>query len=194
MIDYLRKSLVTYLNQILRLALVAGSNIIIARYLGPSGKGVLTLLMNFLAIVVMIGMVGVDEANVYYISSKKGAHKRIFSNALFQTFVVSVLCIFIFLGLKTWFLSNPLKGIPVQYFHLMLFIIPLYFFNQHAKTMLLGHRAIYAYNVFVVLQFLMLFLLQLILIPFYDLYGGVLSIIISAVILSILGIVLLPKY
>ncbi|KPJ68657.1 hypothetical protein AMJ44_05835 [candidate division WOR-1 bacterium DG_54_3] len=194
MIDYLKKSLITYLNQILRLALVAGSNIIIARYLGPSGKGVLTLLMNFLAIVVMIGMVGIDEANVYYISSKKATHKRIFSNALFQTFVVSVLCIFIFLGLKTWFLSNPLKGIPLQYFHLMLFIIPLYFFNQHAKTILLGHRAIYAYNVFVILQFLMLFLFQLILIPFYDLYGGVLSIIISVVILSLLGIVLLYKY
>lgn len=194
MIDYVRKSLITYLNQILRLALIAGSNVVVARYLGPSGKGVLTLLMNFSAVVVMIGMVGIDEANVYYISSKKGAHRRVFSNALYQTFFVSIFCIVIFIIFKEWLLNNPLHGISLRYFYLILFIIPFYFLNQHAKTILLGHRAIYTYNLFIILQFVMLFLLQLALIPFYDLFGGVIAIVISVIILTVLGMVLLFRY
>lgn len=194
MSDYLKKSLATYTGQMLRLLLVAGSNIVIARWLGPSGKGVLTLLIDFLAIVVMLGMVGIDEANVYYISSKKTTHGKTFSNALFQTLLLSILCITIFLVFTDWLLGNPLKGISLQYFYLVLFIVPLYFFNQHAKAILLGHRAIYAYNVFIILQFFVLFVSQLFLIPSYNLFGGVLSIIISAVILTVLGAFLLLKY
>ena len=83
MITYLKQSLVTYFNQILRLALIAGSNIIIARYLGPSGKGVLSLIMSFLAMTLMVGMFGVDEANIYYVSSRKASHKKVFTNGIF---------------------------------------------------------------------------------------------------------------
>ena len=194
MIDYLKKSVVTYLNQILRLLLVAGSNIIIARYLGPSGKGVLTLLMNFLAVVVMIGMVGADEANVYFISSKKASHKKVFTNALYQTIFTSFLCIIIFIISREWFLNNPLKGIPLQYFYIIICLIPFYFLNQHAKTILLGHRAIYTYNIFVVMQFLLLFVMHLVFIPRQGLFGGILSIVISAIALTVFGVVLLLKY
>lgn len=194
MIDYLKKSFVTYLNQILKLLFIAGSNIIIARYLGPSGKGILTLLMNFLSIVVMIGMVGIDEANVYFISSKKSSHKKVLANALFQTVFISCLCILIFILAKKWFLNNPLKGISLNYFYLILFLIPFYFINQHARTMFLGHRAISTYNIVIITQFLLLFLIQLVFIPLYGLFGGVLSIIISIVVVTVLGVILLLKY
>lgn len=194
MIDYIKKSLATYVNQILRLLLVVGSNIIIARYLGPSGKGILTLLLSYLAMVLMIGMVGIDEANIYLISSKKTSHKKVFANGLYQTVFISCLCIGVSLLAKKWFLENPLKGISVNYFYVVLTLIPFYFINQHVKTILLGHRAIYTYNIFVITQFLLLFLVQLVFIPIYGLFGGILSLIISTIAQTVLGVTLLFKY
>lgn len=194
MIDYFKKSLATYVGQLIRLLLVAGSNIIIARYLGPPGKGILTLLMSFLGIVLMIGMVGIDEANIYFISSKKASHKNVFANGLYQTVFISCLCIAGFLIAEKWFLENPLKGVDTIYFHIALTLIPLYFINQHAKTIFLGHRAIYTVSIFVVIQFFLLFLIQLVFIPIYGIFGGVLSIIISTVTLTIVGVTLLLKY
>lgn len=193
MIDYLKKSLVTYASQILRLLLVAGSNIIIARYLGPSGKGILTLIMSFLSIVVMLGMVGLDEANVYFISSKKTSHRKIFTHALYQTIILSILCLIIFVIIKDWILHNVLKGITLQYFYILLVLIPFYFFNQHTRTMLLGNKSIYSFNLYVIAQFLILFIIQLVFIPRYGLFGGVLSIIVTAIILTLSGIILLVK-
>lgn len=194
MLDYLEKFLVTYINQIIRLLLVLGSNIIIARYLGPSGKGVLALMMSFLAIVIMIGMVGLDEANVYFISSKKTSHRKIFTHALYQTIVLSFLSLVIFIIIKNWVLHNVLKGITQRYFYILLVLIPFYFFNQHTRTILLGHRSIYSFNLYVIAQFLILFMIQLIFIPIYGLSGGVLSIIVATFILSISGIILLLRY
>jgi O-antigen/teichoic acid export membrane protein len=194
MIDYFKKFLVTYANQILRLLFIAGSNIIIARYLGPSGKGVLTLLMSFVMIVIMIGMVGVDEANVYFISSKRSSHRKVFGNAVYQTAFMSAICILLFLLVKTWLLSSPLKGITVQYFYTILVLIPFAFMNQHVRTILLGQRAIYQFNIFVILQVLLLFLMQIIFIPIYGLFGGVISIIIGTVVLTVLGMVFMFGY
>ncbi|MCK5581745.1 MAG: oligosaccharide flippase family protein, partial [Candidatus Omnitrophica bacterium] len=179
MIDYLKKSLVTYASQILRLLLVVGSNIIIARYLGPSGKGILTLIMSFLSIVVMLGMVGLDEANVYFISSKKTSHRIVFTHALYQSIVLSGLCLVIFVILRDWMLHNVLKGITLQYFYILLVLIPFYSFNQHTRTMLLGHKSIYSFNLYVIAQFLILFIMHLVFIPIYGLFGGVLSIIVT---------------
>jgi len=194
MIDYLKQSLVTYLNQIVRIALVAGSNIIIARYLGPSGKGVLSLIMSFLAMTLMIGMFGVDEANIYYISSKKTSHKSVFTNGLFHAFFISGICIAIFLIFAKWFIANPLKSIDIRYYYIIVTLIPFYFINQHAKSILLGHRAIYKYNIFVITQFAALFLGHLCLIPILGLQGGVLAIVLSTLLLTILGLVFLFGY
>lgn len=194
MIDYLRKSLVTYAGQILRLLLVAGSNIIIARCLGPSGKGILTLMMSFLSVAVMIGMIGLDESNVYFISSKKTPHRKVFAHAIYQTIVLSILCFIIFVAIRNWMLHNVLRGISMQYFYILLVLIPFYFFNQHARTILLGHKSIYSFNIYIIAQFFALFIMQLILIPIYGLLGGVLSIIVTALILSLLGIIMLIRF
>lgn len=194
MLDYIKKFLVTYANHIIRLLLVTGSNIIIARYLGPSGKGTLTLMMSFLAIVIMVGMVGLDEANVYFISSKKISHRRIFTHALYQTIILSILCLIIFIIIKDWMLHNVLKGITQKHFYILLVVIPFYFFNQHTRTILLGHRSIYSFNLYVIAQFLILFIIHLIFIPIYGLFGGVLSIIVAALVLTISGIILLLRH
>jgi O-antigen/teichoic acid export membrane protein len=192
--DYFRKSFVTYINQLLRLVLVAGSNVVIARYLGPSGKGVLSLIMSFLATVLMLGMFGIDEANIYFTSSKKASHKNILANGLFHTLLISCICVSLFLIFAKWFVTNPLKSLDIKYFYIIVGLVPFYFLNQHAKSMLLGHRAIYRYNIFVIMQFVILLLVHLTLIPVLGLFGGVLAIIISTLTLTILGIIFVLKY
>ncbi len=194
MIEYFKKSFVTYVNLLLRLVLLAGSNVIIANYLGPSGKGILSLIMSFLAIILMIGMSGVDEANVYFMSSGKAPHRKIITNALFHTFFISCICIFICIVFMKWFITNPLKGIDIKYFYIIIMLIPFYFINQHFRSILLGHRAIYKYNILIIAQFIVLFLIQLIFIPKTGLFGGILAIIVSTFTLTLLGSILLLKY
>jgi O-antigen/teichoic acid export membrane protein len=194
MTDYLKKSFVTYLNQIIRLALIAASNVLIARFLGPSGKGILTLLMNFLLVTVMLGMFGLDEANVYFISSKKGRYQNILGNALYQILIISVICIVVFIGFDSWFLSRPLKGIDINYYYLMIILVPFIFFNQHVRTILLGHRAIYRFNVFMIGQFLLLLIFQVVFIPLFDLSGGVYAIILATICLSVVGFIFIARF
>jgi len=194
MSEYLKKSMVTYASQLVRLMLLAASNVVIARFLGPSGKGVLSLIMSFLAMTLMIGMFGVDEANVYYISSKKASHKHVFVNGIFHAIIVSGICIAAFLVFSNWFVTHPLKSIDVKYYYMVVALVPLFFVNQHAKSILLGHRAIYKYNIFVITQFVILFLGYLLLVPMYGILGGVLAIVISAAVLAVLGLTFLLGY
>jgi O-antigen/teichoic acid export membrane protein len=182
------------LNQILRLVFIAGSNIVIARYLGPSGKGVLSLIMSFLAMTLMVGMFGVDEANIYHLSSRKASHKKVFTNGIIHTLYTSVFCIAIFLIFSKWFVTNPLKNIDVRYYHMIIVLIPLYFFNQHAKSILLGHRAIIKYNGFALMQFVTLFLGHLVLIPLFGLLGGVIAIVISTLVVAVFAIIFMVGY
>jgi len=189
MIDYIKKSLTTFGNSLLRLLLVAGSNIVIARYLGPNGKGILSLFTGFISISLMIGLVGVDEANIYFISSKKASHSNIFANGIFHTGITSCFYFLIFLLLSNWLLNNPLRGLDREYLYIAIALIPFYIMNQHIRGMLLGHREVYLYNLFIILQFLLIFLMQLILIPALGILGGILAVVIAVVSQSIFGII-----
>lgn len=192
--EYLKKSLTTFFSSLLRLLFVAGSNIVIARYLGPNGKGILSLFTSFLGISLMIGMVGIDEANIYFISNQKARHKDIFANGLFHTIVTSCAYIAIFFAIGPWLLNNPLKGLSEKYFLFAIILIPFYIINQHIRGILLGHREIYKYNVYVILQFLLVFLIQLLLIPFYGISGGIIAVGASIIVQTLIGSLLSSKY
>jgi len=189
MIDYIKKSLTTFINSLLRLLLVAGSNIVIARYLGPNGKGILSLFMSFLSISLMVGMVGVDEANIYFISSKKASHNKIFANGIFHTIITTCFYFVIFLSLSNWLLNNPLRGLDREYLYIAIALIPFYIINQHIRGILLGHREVYFYNLFIILQFLLIFLMQLILIPSLEILGGIFAVVVAVISQTIFGII-----
>lgn len=192
--EYFKKSFVTYINQLVRILLVAGSNVVIARYLGPAGKGVLSLIMSFLAMTLMIGMFGVDEANIYYLSSRKAFHRNVLANGIFHTICTTLICVVVYLVFAKWFVGNPLKGVDVRYYYVVVALIPFYFANQHAKSILLGHRAVYRYNVYVIMQFVTLFVAHLFLIPALGLAGGVVAIVLSTLLLMVLGTVFMYSY
>lgn len=193
MSDYYRHSFVTFAGQILSLVLILLSNILITRVLGPEGKGVMSLLMAFPVITVMISMLGLDEATVYFLGSKKFEYSEILGWAILNTLVISVISIGVLLILRNWLSTTVIKNISSEFLMIVIFCIPFQIFYQYECAILLGQRNIFGYNLLTILRNLMLLLAQLVLIIKYGLRGGIYSILLGFAISALAGILLIRK-
>ena len=73
---------VTLVTRVLMLASALGTSIIVARWLGTTGVGVLAVLSVTVALAVQLGCAGLPSANTYFISRDKSRLATIWSNAL----------------------------------------------------------------------------------------------------------------
>lgn len=81
-----RDVLMLFATQFATLALAVVSGIVVARVLGPEGKGALAILMLFASICSLVGSAGMANANVFFRGREKVAREAILGN----TIVVSV--------------------------------------------------------------------------------------------------------
>jgi len=81
----------TLASKIVILALITIANIIIARQLGPAGKGMVSIAILVPSLLVTICHLGIGSANVYYGSKDELLLKRLFSNSLIYWVILSVI-------------------------------------------------------------------------------------------------------
>ena len=79
----LKESLSTFIFQILLVFFALINNIIIARVLGPEGKGEYDVIINYTFLVRMISLLGLELAAVNFLSSKKFDKHIVTFNAFF---------------------------------------------------------------------------------------------------------------
>jgi O-antigen/teichoic acid export membrane protein len=133
--------------QLVQAALAMAAGILVARVLGPSPRGALAVLTALGAITILVGSLGIHLSGVYFLGRFKDERDSIVSNNLVVGSLGGV-AVAVGLGALGLALHDAiLPGIAESLFIVFLFSVPLLYFNQFGKTLLLGAGRVGIYNV-----------------------------------------------
>ncbi|OGO03258.1 MAG: hypothetical protein A2Y72_00995 [Chloroflexi bacterium RBG_13_53_26] len=168
---FAKDTLITFSAQIMAVIFVAATVIIIARMLGPSGKGVYSLVVLIPSILVLVGNLGIGIANTYFGGKKKYEWPEIVSNSLISALVLGTSLALAFLAY--FFICRPsfLGDVGSSYVFLAALILPLGLLKIYFSFILLGQNRIKGYNLVELTQGSTLLALVVLLV--WILHGGV---------------------
>jgi len=153
---------ITFITRIIQLALGIGTSVIIARVLGPQGKGIYSLAILLPSLLVLLGNFGIGQASVFYVGKKKYSPSEVFANNIVLSFLLSIVCFLIGLVVILFFRSSLFPGVANVYLFLALFLIPFQFFLNFVNYILLGLQRIKEFNFISIFQsFIFLILLSI---------------------------------
>lgn len=165
----MKNTTITFGTQILQIILSIGTSIIIARALGPEGKGIYALAILLPTLIMSFGNLGIGPASVFYIGKQKYSANEIFRNNIILSFLFSSLGITVGLVIILFFGHSLFRGVPNQYLLWALLLIPLQFFIDFINHILLGLQKIKKYNFINLLQSLAFLVLIIIFLPILNL-------------------------
>ncbi|SES42894.1 oligosaccharide flippase family protein [Salipaludibacillus aurantiacus] len=168
-------------------------SILLARLLGPEGKGIITAVFVFPLLMVSLADMGIRQATAYYVG--KGEHKlsEIISSIAFLWIITSASSILIVL---VYFLLGPSD----QYAWIILLValasIPIKLIEQYAKGIMLGKNRISTINISQLLRLAANILSVLLLVWLFDLgvLGAALVQIIMALTIAIYYLIKVTNY
>ncbi len=165
---FTKNTLITFITRVLILIFLIGVSIIIARTLGPEGKGIYSLVILFSLILVMFANFGITEASIFYIGKRKFSREGIFGHNIIFTFFISIFTILIGLAIVFFFSHKLFPGVERGHLFLGLSLIPLVIFFNFISHVLLGLQKIKEYNIIRFLQaFFLLILVGILLLGFH---------------------------
>jgi len=140
-------SFLNFSTQLLLFGLSFTSSIIIARSLGPQGKGLYSLAILIPTLVATILNMGISTSNVYFIGKGTFPTSRVVANALVYSFCVgSSATILLFFMLP--FVSNYLlKSNLDSYLYITIPMIPFLLAIDNINYVFLGYRRIIKFSV-----------------------------------------------
>lgn len=192
---FIKDTLITFSTHIITVILGIAAAIVIARVLGPEGKGAYALIILIPALLVLLGNLGIGIANVYFGGSQKHEWTKLASNSLVSALGLGVLLTVGFLAY--FFILEPsfLKEVEPRCLVLATLVVPFSLLTMYFSFILLGQNRIKEYNLVHLAQggasvVLILFLLL-------ALKGGVFSVIlawaIAVLVAAILSILLVRR-
>jgi len=144
-----KNSTITFSSQILTFALGFAASIILARVLGPEGKGIYALIVLIPALMLKLGSLGIEAANVYFTGSKRYEIKDIASNSLLCGISLSSILILLFFGVfHLDIFQNYLASNQINSFYLCLVVltVPFSLLSGFLISIFLGAEKITVYN------------------------------------------------
>jgi len=177
-------SLTTFSTRILSVCFGIISSIILARVLGPGGKGAYALIILIPVLLTKVGDLGVGIANVYFIGKKKYNVSAIASNSLISAFVMGIILITFFLVLSGYLRNTFLKEINPTYLLIVACALPFALLVSYFGAILLGENKIWKFNLVNILHSgsLLGFLFILLLVVKGGLFGATLSWMLSVIV------------
>ncbi len=135
------------------------SSILVARILGPEGKGIYSLTLLFSSLFVTFLNFGLGPATVFFVAKGEYPRKTILENNLLAILILGLGGILLGILLLSLTGQKIYPDIPRQLLFLSLLLIPVNFFNNQLATQyLLGMKKISKYN---------LAIFGLVLLPFF---------------------------
>lgn len=191
-----KNTAITFATQVLNLILGIATSIVIARILGPEGKGVYTLAILLPSVAVTFSNLGIGSATVYYIGKGKYSLKKILGSNLILATVVSAIAIIVSIIIIVLFRGLFLKGVHLNYLFLALSLIPFLLLYGYLQNILLGLQEIKKYNLvglFKGISFLVLLVITLCLFKI-GLVGAISSLTISILLAGIITFFWVGKF
>ncbi|MGQ9631404.1 MAG: oligosaccharide flippase family protein [bacterium] len=139
--------IITFVTKIFLIAVGVLSSIIVARYLGPSGRGVFAVLGVISGIALQFGNLGLHASNTYFVAKDRDVLSKVFSNTLWVGIIVGIIISAIIIALAKYF-PDFAKGIPRTLLLITLLVIPFQLITLLYQNIILGLQRVIAFNVF----------------------------------------------
>lgn len=137
---------ITVATNVLNLCFGLLTSVILARALGPEGRGVYTLATLLPSLIVTFGNLGIGPATVYHVARGKFRRQEILGNNILLS--ASLGCAGVLAGLIVvlFFRETIFPGVTPGYLLLALVLVPTEFFFSYVNYVLLGAQRIKEFN------------------------------------------------
>src|SRR5680860_1156440 len=124
--------------------------VVVARTLGPSGKGLLAVIATIGTVVLQLGNLGIGTFNIYAISNKSVEKKDIIGNSFWLGLMIGIICFLIVLIFAFAF-PTIFRNIPRSYLLIYLLSLPFVFWTNFFSTILTGEQKFRKLNIFIII-------------------------------------------
>ncbi len=142
----LRQSIGVFVTRIWGAAVGLVVSIIIARTLGPEGKGIYSLLLLVPTLLVTLGNGGLQIANIYFAGKKRAKISELASNSLWSAFIFGLLIIGLFALAYPFLREAFFRDVPTGYLFTVVCTIPFMLANSYFANLLLALKKVKLYN------------------------------------------------
>ena len=168
---FVKNTSLTLLARILVFPLNTAVSIILARLLGPEGKGIYTLATLLPMLIVTFANLGIGPATVYYVAQRRYPRQKILGNNIMFALVIGTLGVLGGLIVTLFFRQSIFPGVVQTYLLIALALIPGNLLFTYLQHILLGAQRFKEYNLVTI--FRALFFLAFIVIGLWGLRAGV---------------------
>lgn len=177
--EFTKNTTLTLLTRILNLIIGLATSVIIARLLGPEGKGIYSMAILLPTLITTFTNVGIAPATVYYTSQEKYSRREIFGNNVILSLAIGIASITIGLIVVFFFQDIAFSGVARFYLLLALALIPVNLFVSYLRYIFLGMQRIPEFNLISILQ--MVSMLVLVAVALWGFNAGIAGIILARV-------------
>jgi len=193
-----KNSAITFSSQIVIFGLGLITSIILARALGPTGKGIYALIILIPTVMLKLGSLGIEAANVYFTGSKRYQIKDVVSNSLLSSILLGLALIFSFLGIVHLNIFQKFLGsnqINPFYLWLVVLTIPLSLLSGFLNNIFLGKEEIVKYNKINIFRkaFQLITIIVFLLMLKKEVFGAVISYILTTISITLFIVLLIRK-
>jgi len=143
---FVRGATITFISGVLNLLLGIGASVILARILGPEGRGIYALATLLPSLIVTFGNLGIGPATVYYVARGEFRRQEILGNNILLSLGIGGLGVLAGLFVVLFFHEAVFPGVSSGYLLLALALVPVEFFFSYVSYMLLGAQRIKEFN------------------------------------------------
>ncbi len=142
----LKDTIITILGRSILLLCNVLATIFTARFLGPEGRGVYSLLTNYATIISIVGNLGIGTGNTYFSSQQRYHSSTLGWNSIIGGLLVGIF--FIPIGwLVPFIFPKTLQSIPFSLLWITLMAVPALLIGQFLNALALGIQQIIIYNI-----------------------------------------------
>jgi O-antigen/teichoic acid export membrane protein len=122
---FIRNVFLTLLTEFITIGGSFLVGVLLARGLSVEDRGIMALVMAFPFTIASLANLGLPQANIYLLGRGKFPPRTILASALTTAFALGVLAFFGMLALREIALATFLRGLPEDYYLLLLVLVPL---------------------------------------------------------------------
>lgn len=134
--------------QFINLILGIGTSVILARILGPEGRGIYALAMLLPSIIVTFGNLGIGPATVYFVARGEFRKQEILGNNVLLSIGISSIGVLLGLVIILFFRKVVFPGVDSAYLLLALILVPIEFFSLMLGIYCLEHNVSKSLTIF----------------------------------------------
>jgi len=137
---------ITFGSGVLSLVIGVGTSVMLARALGPEGRGIYALATLLPALIVTFGNLGIGSATVYYVARGEFRRQEILGNNVLLSLGVGTAGVLAGLVVGLFLRENLFPGVAAGYLLLALALVPADLFFPYVRYVLLGAQRIKEFN------------------------------------------------